>query len=71
MLVLEAIPYDDWISAREIAAKIGITPQAVGIIINKSLSPVYVEKKKADVKKPRTFIYKRRSVFLEIKKPRD
>ena len=67
-LILNAIPQDDWVSATKISEKTGITPQAVGIIISKSLIPVYVERKKEDEKTPGTFIYRRRPVFNEPKK---
>ena len=70
-LVLEAIPFDEWINAGEIAEKTGLNPQAVGIIISRNLFPVHVERKASEVTKPTTFIYKRRPIFLEIKKPRD
>lgn len=45
-MILNAIPQDDWVSATRISEKIGITPQAVGVIISKSLIPVYVEKRR-------------------------
>lgn len=51
-MILDAIPQDDWVSATKISEKIGITPQAVGVIISKSLIPVYVERKKEDEKTP-------------------
>jgi hypothetical protein len=66
-LILDAIPQDDWVSASRISEKIGITPQAVGVIISKSLIPVYVERKKEDDKTPGTFIYRRRPVLSEPK----
>lgn len=66
-MILDAIPQDDWVSASRISEKIGITPQAVGVIISKSLIPVYVERKKEDDKTPGTFIYRRRPVLSEPK----
>lgn len=69
-MILDAIPQDDWVSATKISEKIEITPQAVGIIISKSLIPVYVERKEYD-KTPGTFIYRRRPVFTEPKKPNE
>ncbi|GAH83045.1 unnamed protein product [marine sediment metagenome] len=71
MIVLEAIPFDDWISNAEIVKKTGMSPQAVGVIINRSLIPVYVEKKDIGVTTTRTFIYKRRPVNFEPKRLRD
>ncbi len=59
MLVLEAIPYDKWVSASEIASKIGLTPKCVGIIISWHLIPYHVEKREIDDPKPRTKVYKR------------
>jgi len=70
-MVLEAIPFDDWIHTAEIAEKTGLRPQAVGIIISKSLIPGYVEKKDIGVPKIGTFVYRRIPVFAETKRPRD
>ena len=39
MLVLEAIPYDKWVSASEIASKVGLMPKCVGIITSWHLIP--------------------------------
>ena len=60
MLVLEAIPYDKWVRAGEIASKIGLTPKGVGITISWHLLPYYVEKKVIEGSKPRIVVYKRR-----------
>ncbi len=70
-LVLEAIPYDKWVRAGEIASKVGITPKAVGIIISWHLTPSHVEMKEIDDPKPGTKVYKRRPCASEIKKQRD
>ncbi len=43
-MILEAIPFDDWISPAKLAEKTGMSPQVVGIIISNSLIPVLVEK---------------------------
>ncbi len=71
MMVLEVIPFDDWISPAEIAEKTGLSPQAVGVIIGKCLIPVFVEKKDLGVPKIGTFVYRRIPVFAEPKHPRD
>jgi len=70
-ITLEAIPFDDWISPAKIAEKTGMSPQAVGIIIGKCLIPVLVEKKDVGVPKIGTFVYKRRPVHSDPKRPRD
>ena len=70
-LILEAIPFDEWVSAQEIATKTGITPQAVGIIISKSLVPVFIERRETSERPEKTFDYKRRQIFLSPKRPRD
>ena len=70
-LVLEAIPFDEWISACEIAKKTDMRPQAVGIIIKRNLFPVHVERRDTDDKRDKTYEYKRRPIFLETKRPRD
>jgi len=69
--ILEAIPFDDWISPAKLAEKTGMSPQAVGIIISKSLIPVFVEKKDIGVPKIGTFVYRRIPMLYEPKRPRD
>ncbi len=59
MLVLEAIPYDRWVRAGEIASKIGLTPKSVGILISWHLTPSHVEKKEVEGSTPRIYVYKR------------
>jgi hypothetical protein len=71
MLVLEAIPFDRWVRAGEIASKVGMSPAGVGSIISWHLTPSHVEMKEIDDPKPGTKVYKRRPCALEIKKPRD
>ena len=58
-LILEAIPYDRWVRAGEIASKVGLTPRNVGIIISWHLLPYHVEKREVDDPLPRTNVYKR------------
>ena len=58
-LVLEAIPYDRWVRAGEIASKVGLTPTSVGIIISWHLIPDHVEKREVEDSKPPSFVYKR------------
>lgn len=57
--VLEAIPRDRFVRACVIAAKAGIAPEGVGILIRWNLMP-YVEVKEIDDPKPGTKVYKRR-----------
>ena len=44
--ILEAIPYDRWMSAAEIAAVVGISPHVVGALIGPRLLGVYVERRR-------------------------
>ena len=69
--ILEAIPFDDWISSAKIAEKTGMSPHVVGIIISNSMIPVFVEKMDLGVPKIGTFVYRRIPVFFEPKRPRD
>jgi len=71
MMILEAIPFDEWISASEIAEKTGLSPQAVGIIIQKNLLPVYVERRQGDLSPNYVYEYKRRPISVEPQRLRD
>jgi len=71
ILVLNAIPFDDFVRAGKISKETGLSPQAVGCIISKSLIPVYVEMKEISDPKPGTKTYKRRPTFHETRRPRD
>jgi hypothetical protein len=55
--ILEAIPFDDWVSSSGISRMIGIRSQNVGIIISNSLLTVHVERKKEG--KSKIFVYRR------------
>ena len=55
--ILEAIPFDDWVSASDISRRTGIRPQSVGIIIRNNLLNIHVERKKED--KSKIFVYRR------------
>ncbi len=68
MLVLEAIPYDRWVRAGEIASKVGLTPRCVGIIISWHLLPYHVEKKEVEGSKPRIKLYKRRLHIAHVQR---
>lgn len=70
-LILEAIPFDKFVNAGDIAAKTGMKSQAIGIIISKSLVPVFVERREIGNRPELTFEYKRRKIFLEPRRPRD
>jgi hypothetical protein len=41
--VLDAVPYDRWVSAAEIAAETGISSRKVSALISRDLLNVYVE----------------------------
>ncbi len=70
-MILEAIPYDKQISAGDIAEKTGIRPQTVGIVIGKTLVPVYVERIEMGVRPKMNYEYKRRPNFLDPEKLRN
>lgn len=55
--ILEAIPFDEWVSSRDISRRIGIRPQSVGVIIRNNFLNVHVERKKKYNSK--IFIYRR------------
>ena len=55
--ILEAIPFDEWVSSRDISRRIGIRPQRVGIIIKNNFLNVHVERKKKYNSK--IFVYRR------------
>jgi len=55
--ILEAIPFDDWVSSRDISRRIEIRPQSVGIIIRNNLLNIHVERKKRV--KSLVFVYRR------------
>ena len=55
--ILEAIPFDDWVSSRDISRRTGIRPQSVGIIIRNNLLNIHVERKKKG--KSLVFVYRR------------
>ena len=55
--ILEAIPFDDWVSSRDISGRVGIRPQRVGIIIRNNFLNIHVERKKKD--KSLVFVYRR------------
>jgi hypothetical protein len=55
--ILEAIPFDDWVSSSDISRRTGIRPQSAGIIIRNNLLNIHVERKKED--KSKIFVYRR------------
>lgn len=57
--ILEAIPYDEFVRAGEIASKAEVSPETVGIFIRWNLMPL-VEVMEIDEPKPGTRVYKRR-----------
>ena len=55
--IIEAIPFDDWISSIDISRRTGIRSQSVGIIISHNLFDLNVERKKEGESK--IFVYRR------------
>jgi len=58
--VLEAIPYDDWMLASEIALNLGERSIDVAWIISNKLLNKYVERKPLRNKQASPYIYRRR-----------
>lgn len=59
--ILEAIPYDGWVSAAEIAAVVSLTPHEVSGVIRNSLLGAYVERRHVSPRRPRHYLYRRLS----------
>jgi len=57
-LILEATPRDEWVRAKEIADKTGLTTRAVGSIIGYNLLP-FINRKRSTDRSDRAFLYKR------------
>ena len=57
--ILEAIPYNNWILASEIASKIGERSIDVAWIISKKLLNKYVERKPFEENKSSPYLYRR------------
>ena len=55
--ILEAIPFDEWVTSRDISRRIGIRSQSVGVIIRNNFLNVHVERKKKYNSK--IFVYRR------------
>jgi len=55
--ILEAIPYDDWVSAADIAPKVGVSSQKVGRLIRYHLFNKHVERR-WDSLKPMRYLYR-------------
>ena len=64
-LILEAIPFDRFVRAGEIASKAGISLEGIGVTIRWNLLPYHVEAKVIDDPKPGTRVYKRRGKKVE------
>lgn len=56
--ILEAIPYNDWVSAAGIAPKVGVSSQKVGRLIRYNLLHKHVERR-WDSLKPMRYLYRR------------
>ena len=59
MKILEAIPYDRWVSAAEIAAETGISERRVSALIISDLLIAYVERKPIRPDKRERYLYRR------------
>jgi DNA-binding MarR family transcriptional regulator len=59
MKILEAIPYDGWVSAAEIAAETGISERRVSALIVSDLLGAYVERKPIRLDKRERYLYRR------------
>jgi len=57
--ILEAIPYDDWISGSEIAAQVGVGSPTVGYTITQRLLHVHVERKMIRPEMGKVYLYRR------------
>ena len=58
-IVLEAIPYDDWILASDIASNLGERTIDVAWVINNRLINTYVERKRLRYKQTTPYLYRR------------
>ena len=56
--ISEAIPYAGWVSAAEIAAKVGVSSERVGQIIAQRLLHEYVERGSLHPTRPRPYVYR-------------
>ena len=57
--ILEAIPYNSWVSGREIAARVGARYRAVSMAIHHRLLHVYVERRPLNRKRRSPYRYRR------------
>lgn len=57
--ILDTIPYDGWVLASEIAAKLGVGSHRVGNIIGRKLLYVEVERKPMKDNKETPYLYRR------------
>ena len=58
-MILELIPYDEWIIASDIAEKLEIESSVVARIISRDLLNVYVERKNIWRNRGNIYIYRR------------
>ena len=63
--ILEQIPCDRWVSAREIAEALGITSHAVGATISQQLFGIHVERRPRRPWGTRPYEYRRKSLPAE------
>ena len=57
--ILEAIPYDGWVSVAEVAVQVGVSSERVEQIIAQCLLHEYVERGALHPTRPRPHVYRR------------
>lgn len=57
--ILDAIPYDGWVSAAEIAAQVGASSRTVAMLIRQRLLHMYVERRPGFLERPGCYLYRR------------
>lgn len=57
--ILEAIPYNKWVSAAEISTVVGVSPHVVGALIGSHLLSMYVERRRMEPRIGWTYCYRR------------
>ena len=56
--ILDAIPYDKWVTSAEVATETGISSHRVGALIGQRLLAVYVERRQ-ELHKSKHYLYRR------------
>ena len=63
-IVLEAIPYDEWVSASDIATKVDFNSHVVGQIIANRLINIFIDRKPENAMLGIPFVYKRKNRLI-------